>query len=134
MRWASSFRDAGADMYCFHYEAAISSVAAKQPTDKDTTEKCTPKSLIRYIHELGMQAGIAIKPETSVDVLWGILDNGNDIERPDVSRTSPSCFTPYPYKTQLPPSAFPISCPTKKPSLPFVHHAVLQLPTWLLTY
>lgn len=31
-----------------------------------------------------MQAGIAIKPETSVDVLWDILENKEAIERPDV--------------------------------------------------
>jgi ribulose-phosphate 3-epimerase len=31
-----------------------------------------------------MQAGIAIKPETSVDVLWDILENENKEERPDV--------------------------------------------------
>lgn len=31
-----------------------------------------------------MQAGIAIKPETSVDVLWNILENKETIERPDV--------------------------------------------------
>lgn len=84
MRWASSFKEAGADMYCFHYEAAMNSVAAKKPEDRDTTEQCTPKSLIRYIHELGMQAGIAIKPGTSVDVLWDILE-ADDEERPDVS-------------------------------------------------
>lgn len=84
MRWASTFKDAGADLYCFHYEAAVSSVAAKTPEDKDTTEKCSPKALIRYVHELGMQAGIAIKPDTSVDVLWDILDTDDEKARPDV--------------------------------------------------
>ena len=34
-----------------------------------------------------MQAGIAIKPETPVDVLWDILDNPVQVERPDVSVT-----------------------------------------------
>ena len=71
-------------MYCFHYEAAMDSVAAKAPEDQDTTDKCSPKSLIRYIHELGMQAGIAIKPKTSVDVLWDILETDEEKERPDV--------------------------------------------------
>lgn len=33
-----------------------------------------------------MQAGIAIKPETSVDVLWDILENKEAIERPDVRK------------------------------------------------
>lgn len=32
-----------------------------------------------------MQAGIAIKPKTPVDVLWDILDNPVAEERPDVS-------------------------------------------------
>jgi pentose-5-phosphate-3-epimerase len=32
-----------------------------------------------------MQAGIAIKPKTSVDVLWEILENPEEVERPDVS-------------------------------------------------
>ena len=31
-----------------------------------------------------MQAGIAIKPETSVDVLWDILENPEEKEKPDV--------------------------------------------------
>jgi hypothetical protein len=35
-----------------------------------------------------MQAGIAIKPSTPVDVLWEILENPVKEERPDVSRTS----------------------------------------------
>lgn len=41
--------------------------------------------MIKYIHEMDMQAGIAIKPSTSVDVLWDILENENKIEVPDVS-------------------------------------------------
>ena len=32
-----------------------------------------------------MLAGIAIKPETSVDVLWDILENPEKEEVPDVS-------------------------------------------------
>ena len=32
-----------------------------------------------------MAAGIAIKPETKVDVLWDILENKEEKERPDVS-------------------------------------------------
>jgi ribulose-phosphate 3-epimerase len=32
-----------------------------------------------------MLAGIAIKPETGVDVLWDILENKDVKERPDVS-------------------------------------------------
>lgn len=37
-----------------------------------------------------MKAGIAIKPDTKVDVLWDILENEVEIERPDVP--SPSTF------------------------------------------
>jgi ribulose-phosphate 3-epimerase len=40
--------------------------------------------MIRYIHEQGMRAGIAIKPGTDVDVLYGILENNNKEEVPDV--------------------------------------------------
>lgn len=83
-RWASTFRDAGCDLYCFHYEAAVTSVAATKPEDRDTTTPTSPQKLIRYIHELGMQAGIAVKPETSVDVLWEILETEDKEERPDV--------------------------------------------------
>jgi ribulose-phosphate 3-epimerase len=35
-----------------------------------------------------MKAGIAIKPDTKVDVLWDILENEEEIERPDVPPTS----------------------------------------------
>lgn len=35
-----------------------------------------------------MQAGIAIKPKTSVDVLWDILESPVEAERPDVSLTA----------------------------------------------
>ena len=40
-----------------------------------------------------MLAGIAIKPETKVDVLWDILETTQEKERPDVSEhkyTGPS--------------------------------------------
>jgi len=83
-RWASTFRDAGCDLYCFHYEAAVDSVAATKPEDRDTTTPTSPKQLIRYIHDLGMQAGIAIKPDTKVDVLWDILETEKKEERPDM--------------------------------------------------
>ncbi|KAL4771556.1 Ribulose-phosphate 3-epimerase-like protein [Aspergillus nidulans var. acristatus] len=83
-KWVKDFKDAGCDLYCFHYEAAVSSVAAKDPADKETTRKTSPKELIRYIHEEGMQAGIAIKPDTPVDVLWDILAANDEKERPDM--------------------------------------------------
>ena len=78
------FKDAGCDLYCFHYEAAISSTAADTPSGTSSATT-SPKELIRFIHEQGMQAGIAIKPKTPVDVLWDILDNPVQVERPDVS-------------------------------------------------
>ena len=77
------FQNAGCDLYCFHYEAAITSTAAEDPVD--TVEaKTSPKEMTRYIHSLGMLAGIAIKPDTLVDVLWDILDSATKEEVPDV--------------------------------------------------
>lgn len=93
-RWARTFRDAGADMYCFHYEAAVDSVAATRPEDVATTEQTSPRKLVRYVHELGMQAGIAIKPDTSVDVLWEILESEDVEERPDVRFYTLFCLWP----------------------------------------
>jgi hypothetical protein len=37
-----------------------------------------------------MKAGIAIKPDTSVDLLWEILENQEKGERPDVRFPTPS--------------------------------------------
>jgi hypothetical protein len=79
------FQKAGCDLYCFHYEAAVSSTAADSPSGT-SNEKTSPKELIRFIHKNGMQAGIAIKPSTPVDVLWEILENPVQEEKPDVSR------------------------------------------------
>jgi ribulose-phosphate 3-epimerase len=78
------FQKAGCDLYCFHYEAAISSTAAESP-EATSEQKTNPKEMIRYIHDNGMQAGIAISPQTSVDVLWDILENPVEKEKPDVS-------------------------------------------------
>jgi ribulose-phosphate 3-epimerase len=83
-KWVRDFKKAGCDLYCFHYEAAISSTAAESPEEK-SDKKTSPKELIKYIHDEGMLAGIAIKPSTSVDVLWDILANSNKDEVPDVS-------------------------------------------------
>lgn len=82
-KWVKEFQKAGCDLYCFHYEAAISSTAAESP-ETSSSEKTNPKELIRFIHDNDMQAGIALKPETSVDVLWDILENSNEKERPDM--------------------------------------------------
>lgn len=77
------FKKAGCDLYCFHYEAAVSSTSAESPEEHNDS-KTTPKEMIRFIHEQGMRAGIAIKPKTGVDVLYDILDNPNKDEVPDV--------------------------------------------------
>lgn len=74
-------------MYCFHYEAAIDSTAAESP-ESTSEKKTSPKELIRYIHSLGMRAGVAIKPGTAVDVLYPILDNEDKEEVPDVHYTA----------------------------------------------
>ena len=79
------FQKAGCDLYCFHYEAAIDSTAAESPETK-TDQKTSPKELVKYIHGLGMRAGVAIKPGTDVSVLYELLDNSNKDEVPDVCR------------------------------------------------
>ncbi|TAQ89544.1 hypothetical protein B7494_g2128 [Chlorociboria aeruginascens] len=82
-KWVRDFQKAGCDLYCFHYEAAISSTAAESP-ERTSELKTNPKELIRYIHNCGMLAGIAIKPDTKVDVLWDILEGKEESERPDM--------------------------------------------------
>lgn len=82
-KWVKEFKGAGCDLYCFHYEAAMNSTAATSP-EQTSDEKTSPQKLIRYIHEQGMQAGIAIKPDTSVDVLWDILAAEDKKDVPDV--------------------------------------------------
>lgn len=62
----------------------MTSTAAENPADLSKA-KTNPKELIRYIHDHGMLAGIAIKPDTPVDVLWDILENSEKREVPDVS-------------------------------------------------
>ncbi|EON61941.1 ribulose-phosphate 3-epimerase [Coniosporium apollinis CBS 100218] len=82
-RWVKEFKKAGCDLYCFHYEAALQSTAADSPSGQ-TEEKTSPAKLIRFIHEQGLRAGIAIKPKTPVDVLYPILDSGTKEEVPDM--------------------------------------------------
>lgn len=88
-RWVRDFKKAGCNLYCFHYEAAVDSTAADSPA-ATSSEKTSPKELIKFIHAEGILAGIAIKPKTPVDVLWEILDNPVKDEVPDVSRNDRS--------------------------------------------
>lgn len=53
--FADKFRNAGADIYTFHYEAV---------DDHDKIH-----ALIRKCHELGLKVGISVKPKTDVKVL-----------------------------------------------------------------
>ncbi|KAJ1795552.1 RIBULOSE-phosphate 3-epimerase [Coemansia sp. RSA 2598] len=52
-QWVDDFADAGADLFCFHYEATKDAAA-----------------LIDRIHAKGMKAGMAIKPNTPADVAF----------------------------------------------------------------
>ena len=83
-KWVKEFKKAGCDLYCFHYEASIDSTASESP-EEHSDKKTNPKEMIRFIHEQGLLAGIAIKPGTSVDVLWDILDSADKAELPEVS-------------------------------------------------
>ncbi|KAF9870010.1 hypothetical protein CkaCkLH20_12490 [Colletotrichum karsti] len=81
-KWVKEMVNSGADLYCFHYEAAFSTNAESPETTSNETTN--PKALIRYIHEQGIRAGIAIKPGTPVDVLWDILESEDPLERPEM--------------------------------------------------
>ncbi|KAM4059809.1 ribulose-phosphate 3 epimerase family protein [Hirsutella rhossiliensis] len=81
-KWVKEFKQAGCDLYCFHYEAAHST-AAESP-EQSSDRKTSPGELIRYIHDNGMLAGIAIRPDTPVDVLWDILETSDPLEKPDM--------------------------------------------------
>ncbi|KAJ1724747.1 RIBULOSE-phosphate 3-epimerase [Coemansia erecta] len=56
-QWVADFASAGADLFCFHYEATEDAAA-----------------LIDAIHKSGMKAGMAIKPKTPVDVVFEFCD------------------------------------------------------------
>ncbi|TLD28696.1 hypothetical protein PspLS_03785 [Pyricularia sp. CBS 133598] len=81
-KWVKEFKAAGCDLYCFHYEAAFSS-AAEEPSAKSDA-RTSPRELVRYIHDQGLLAGIAIKPATPADVLYELLDSSDAAERPDM--------------------------------------------------
>lgn len=87
-KWVKEFQAAGCDLYCFHYEAAVDSSDAESP-EATSAGKTSPRALIRYIHDQGMLAGIAVKPGTKVDVLYEVLDSDDVAERPDVRPPSP---------------------------------------------
>ncbi|KAI0175638.1 ribulose-phosphate 3-epimerase [Hypoxylon sp. FL1284] len=81
-KWVKEFQKAGCDLYCFHYEAAFSSAAESPEAKTDATT--SPAELIRYIHGLGLQAGIALKPATGVEVLTELLESSVPEEKPDM--------------------------------------------------
>ncbi|KAI1468916.1 ribulose-phosphate 3-epimerase [Daldinia caldariorum] len=81
-KWVREFQKAGCDLYCFHYEAAFSSDA--ETPDGKSDRATNPRDLIRYIHDCGLLAGIALKPATGVDVLTEVLESEDPKERPDM--------------------------------------------------
>lgn len=68
------------------------STASKQPSESSSTHT-SPSQLVKYIHELGMRAGVAIKPGTDVDVLYPLFDNEDSACVPDVSITYIECIS-----------------------------------------
>ena len=90
-RWVKDFKKAGADLYCFHYEAAMDSTACEEPSG-EVEGRTSPEDMIRYVHAQGLLAGIAIKPDTPVDVLWPILEATDKEAVPDV-RYCPLCLS-----------------------------------------
>ena len=66
----------------------MGSTAAESP-EEQSEKKTSPKELIKYIHEQGIRAGIAIKPKTDVSVLYDILDSSTKDEVPDVRSLLP---------------------------------------------
>ena len=65
----------------------MGSTAAESP-EEQSDKTTNPKELIKYIHDQGIRAGIAIKPKTDVSVLYDILDSSTKDEVPDVSSSS----------------------------------------------
>ncbi len=82
-RWVREFAAVGCDLYCFHWEAAFST-AAETPSAAASDLRTSPRELIRYIHDCGLLAGVAIKPATPWDVLTDVLDAPLAKERPDM--------------------------------------------------
>ena len=61
----------------------MASTSVESPTEHSEA-RTNPRELIKFIHDKGMLAGIAIKPKTPVDVLWDIIESPLEAERPDV--------------------------------------------------
>ncbi|RYP03152.1 hypothetical protein DL764_005359 [Monosporascus ibericus] len=83
-KWVKEFKKAGCDLYCFHYEAAFSSTAESPEDTASDDSKTNPRELVRYIHDQGLLAGVAIKPATGPEVLYELLDSPDGKERPDM--------------------------------------------------
>lgn len=64
-QWVGDFAKAGAQLYCFHIEATEDNAAAS--------------ALIDEIHRLGMKAGVAIKPKTTIDRVVGEIAEKADM-------------------------------------------------------
>ncbi|KAJ8654707.1 ribulose-phosphate 3-epimerase [Lichtheimia ornata] len=61
-RWIEDIAKAGGQMYCFHLEATND-----------------PLSVIEKIHKAGMQAGVAIKPDTPAEAVMGPVAEAADM-------------------------------------------------------
>ena len=62
-RWVDAFAKAGADVFTFHIEA--------------TRERAgVTETLLKRVRELGMRAGLAVKPGTAVDEALGLVEKG----------------------------------------------------------
>ncbi|KAI0482319.1 ribulose-phosphate 3-epimerase [Xylariaceae sp. FL0804] len=83
-KWVREFQKAGCDLYCFHYEAAVGSSAAESPEAPATEARTSPRELVRYVHDCGLLAGVALKPATGVEVLDELLESADARERPDM--------------------------------------------------
>lgn len=62
-RWVDAFAKAGADVFTFHIEATRERAGATE-------------ALLKRVRELGMRAGLAVKPGTAVDEALGLVDKG----------------------------------------------------------
>lgn len=61
-RYITPLKEAGANMFNFHVEAASCCLLFSSFLED-------PKEIIRLVHEAGMLCGITIKPKTSVEAI-----------------------------------------------------------------